>query len=94
MVIIATEQNKLQVIHLVPLAPVHHLRTPFCFHSLSMNRRSAKHIPIVVESGILKKESIASPKVTEVGSRDLITEARFSRGLGTVKEGGALVKVI
>jgi len=83
-VMIATEQKELQVMHLGLLAPVHHLCTPFCFHclgpaldarfhSVSINRRSAKHIPIVLESGILKKESIVSPKVTNVGSRDLPT---------------------
>ena len=82
--IIVIEQRKLQVIHLVLLALVHHLCASSWLHSLgpvlhprlhslSMNRRSAKHIPFVVESGILKKESIASPKVTRVGSRDLTT---------------------
>ena len=80
MIVIA--KKKLHVIHLVLLMLVHHLCTPFCFHCLgpvlhprlhsrSMNRRSAKHIPLVVGSWILKKESIASPKVTKVGSRDL-----------------------
>ena len=79
---IVVEQKKLQAIHLFLLTLVHHLCAPFCFHCLgpvfhpclhsrSMNCRSAKHIPIVVGSGTLKKESTASPKVTRVGSRDL-----------------------
>ena len=82
--IIVIEQRKLQVIHLVLPTLVHHLCTPLCFHSLgpvlhprlhsrSMNRRSAKHIPLVVGSGILKKESIASPMVAKAGSRDRTT---------------------
>jgi len=81
---IMAHQEKLQVIHLVLLTLVHHLCTPFCFHllgpaldrcfhSLLINHLPAKHIPIVVGSGILKNESIASPKVTKVGSRDLTT---------------------
>ena len=81
---IVIKQKKLQIIHLVLLTLVHHLCTPFCFHCLgpvfqphlhclSMNRRSAKHLPLVVESGVLKKESTASPRVTRVGSLDLAT---------------------
>ena len=70
---IVSKQNKLQVIHLVLLTLTDHLCTPFCFHRfgpilcpslhcLSINSRLAKHIPCVVGSGILKKESTASPK--------------------------------
>ena len=81
---ITIELKKLQIIHLLLLTLAHHLCIPFRFHglgpaldprihSLSMNRRSAKHMSTVVGSGMLKKESIASPKVTRVGSLDLTT---------------------
>ena len=81
MIVIANKT--LQVIHLALLTLVHHLCAPFCFHwlgpvlrpcvhSSSMNHRSAKHIPLVVGSEVLKKELMASPRVTSVGSRDLI----------------------
>ena len=92
------EQKMLQVIHLVLLTLVHHLCTPFCFHclgsalhpsrlhSLLMYRRSAKHIPIVVGSGILKKESTASPKVTRVGSRDLTTVITIQQALTRLQQ--------
>ena len=100
--IIAIEQKKLHVIHLVLLTLVHHLCTPFCFHglgpalhprfhSLLMNRRSAKHIPIVVGSGILKKESIASPKVTRVGSLDLTTATTILQALIRLQQTTAIM---
>ena len=95
--IMAIEQKRLQVIHLVLLTLVHHLCIPFrfhclgpaldpCLHSLLMNRRSAKHIPIVVGSGILKNESIASPKVTRVGSRDLTTAMTMQQALTRLQQ--------
>ena len=91
------EQRKLQVIHLLLLALVHHLCTPFCFHclgcvlhprlhSLSMNCRSAKHMLTVVGSGILKKESIASPKVTSVDSRDLTITVTIQQALTKLQQ--------
>src|SRR5205807_1586522 len=90
--ITAIKHTKLQTIHLVLLTLFHHLCTLFCFHSLglvrhprlhslSTNRRSAKHIPIVVGSGILRKESTASPNVTSVGSRDLTTAMIIQQAL-------------
>jgi len=96
-VMIAVEQKTLQVIHLVLLTLVHHLCILFCFHrlgpaldlrihSLSINHRSAKHIPVVVRSGILKKESIASPKVTRVGSRDLATAMTIQLALTRLQQ--------
>ena len=95
--IIAIKQKKLQVIHLFLLTLVHHLCIPFrfhclgpaldpCLHSLLVNRRSAKHMPIVVGSGILKKESIASPKVTRVGSRDLTTVITIQQALTRLQQ--------
>ena len=99
---IAIKQKRLQVIHLVLLTLLHHLCTPFCFHclglaleprihSFSMNRRSAKHIPIVVWSGILKNESIASPKVTRVGSRDLTTAMTMQQALTRLQQITAII---
>src|SRR5437879_13338805 len=90
MIIIA--QKKLHVIHPVLLTLVHHLCTPFFFHclgpalnprlhSLLINHRSAKHIPLVVRSGILRKDSTASPNVTRVDSRDLTTAMTILQAL-------------
>ncbi|KAG0632563.1 hypothetical protein HOY80DRAFT_1067793 [Tuber brumale] len=88
--------NKLQVIHLVLLTLVHHLCTAFFFHHLGpalpsphsrfMNRRSAKHTPIVVESRILRKESIASPNVARAGSRDLTTAMTILHALTRLQQ--------
>ena len=93
---IIIKQKKLQAIHLVLLALVHHLCTPF-FHSLGpvvhprshsrlMNCRSAKHIPMVVWSGVLKKESTASPRVTIVGSRKLTTVITMQQALTQLQQ--------
>jgi len=94
---IVIEQKKLQVIHLFLLTLVRHLCTPFFFHclgpvfqphlhSLSTNSRSAKHVPLVVGSGVLKKESTASPKVTRIGSRDLTTAATIQIALTRLQQ--------
>jgi len=94
---IVIEKKKLQIIHLLLLTLVHHLCIPLCFHclgpvvhpclhSLLMNCRLAKHIPMVVGSGTLKKESIASPKVTRVGSRGLMTAMTIQQALTRLQQ--------
>jgi len=80
---IATERNKLQVIHLVLLTLAHHLCTPFRFHFLGSVLDPRLHSLLI---NCLKKESIASPNVASVGSRDLTTVMTIQQALTRLQQ--------